>query len=224
MSASRRWLAGALLLAAVGPAAAEDKKDAKPSDPKEAKEKLLSSGQLVGRVTTVDPDARTLTVQVTLRYFVPNEDAVAQQADLRNQLADALQIEDPAERVQRVQEIRAAMLENAANLLMPEEQQLDVPLTAAEEVQVRTAQPPPAFDDKGNPRKLSAKELKELRGTNPRLPGYKADFADFAEGQIVRVLAARKKLTAAEVKELRAAGQEPPLLAAVVVIEARPGE
>jgi len=31
-----------------------------------------------------------------------------------------------------------------------------------------------AFDEKGKPRKLSEKEKKELKGDNPKLPGYKA--------------------------------------------------
>jgi hypothetical protein len=225
MTSSRYW-SGLLLLAALaGPAPAEDKKDAvKAADPKEAKEKLISSGALLGKLTALDPDNRTLTVQVTLQYLVPNDEGVATQADLRSQLADALQIEDPAERAQRVQEIRAAMLANLPNLVRVEEQQQDVPLQAAEEVNIRVSHPPPVFDDKGNPRKYTAAELKELRGPNPKIPGYAAAFADLKEGQIVRVLVARKKLTAQEIKDLRKAGQEPPLLGAIVVIEAQPDE
>jgi hypothetical protein len=218
-----RYGSGLLLLAALaGAAPADAKKDAvKAENPKDAKEKLISSGALVGKLTALDGDSRTLTVQVTLQYLVPNEEGVAAQDDLKNQLADALQIEDADERVQRVREIRAAMLANVPNLVRVEEQQQDMALQAAEEVNVRVAQPPPVFDDKGKPRKYTAAELKELRGPNPKIPGYAAAYADLKEGQIVRVLVARKKLTAQEAKDLRKAGQEPPLLAAVVVIEAQ---
>ncbi len=67
-----------------------------------------------------------------------------------------------------------------------------IDLQVAEDVKVRTQQPPIALDDKGNPKKYSAAELKELRGPG-NLPGYTADFSDLRAGQIVEVYLARKR-------------------------------
>src|SRR5206468_1383639 len=47
----------------------------------------------------------------------------------------------------------------------------DVELQAADDIKVRIPKPPPAFDDKGRPKKYSEKELRELKGPG-NLPGY----------------------------------------------------
>jgi hypothetical protein len=219
------FMAGCVLLlaSALSAHAAAAKEAVKAKNPKEAKEKLLSSGLLLGRITTLDGDARTLTVQVTLQYLVADEDAVAQEVDLRGQLTDALQIEDPGERFQRVREVQAEILANRANLLRVEETQQDVALQLVEDVKVRVANPPPVFDDKGRARKYTVQELKDLKGPG-NLIGYTADFSDLKEGQTVRVSAARKKMSAKEIRAAVQAGEEIGLLATLVVIVAQPEE
>src|SRR5262245_30982579 len=49
-------------------------------------------------------------------------------------------------------------------------------LDVADDVQVRVMQLPMQFDDKGKPRKYTSDEIKELRGANSKLPGYKSDY------------------------------------------------
>ncbi len=68
----------------------------------------------------------------------------------------------------------------------------DVDLTAADDIKVRIPRPPAAFDDKGNPKKYSAKELRELKGPG-NLPGYTGDFDNVRTGQVVQVYLAKKK-------------------------------
>jgi hypothetical protein len=213
-----------LLASALAAHAADADKDAvKAKDPKEAKEKLIAAGLLAGRVTAIDGDEHTLTLQVTVRYLVPNEDAVAQQADLRQQLVDALGIEDPDERLQRVQEVRTALLANQANLLRVEETAQEVALQTAADVKVRLAKLPPAFDDKGNARRYTAQELKDLKGPG-NLVGYAADFSDLKEGQVVRVSLARKKMTAKETRDAVQAGEDVKPVVTLVLILAQPDE
>src|ERR1700730_16208037 len=50
---------------------------------------------------------------------------------------------------------------------------------------VRRLQPHPIFDEKGKPRKPTAAELKEMKGTDPKLKGYKAERSDLKPGQVV---------------------------------------
>lgn len=61
-----------------------------------------------------------------------------------------------------------------------------------DDLKVRVAQLPPAFDDKGKPRKYTSKELEELKGPDRRLPGYAGSLEDLKPGQIVEVHLVRK--------------------------------
>jgi len=69
-----------------------------------------------------------------------------------------------------------------------------VDLSPADDMQVRTAAPPPQFDEKGNRRKPTPKELKELKGEG-NLPGYKSDLSSLKKGQevVCYVLMPKKK-------------------------------
>jgi hypothetical protein len=69
----------------------------------------------------------------------------------------------------------------------------DVKVMSVDDVKIRTKNPPVAYDDKGNKKKYTAKELKELRGDDPKLPGYTAEFNDLKQNQIVEVSLVRKK-------------------------------
>jgi hypothetical protein len=61
-----------------------------------------------------------------------------------------------------------------------------IDLVAADDMVVRLSDPPPVFNDKGERRKHTAKELAQLKGPG-NLPGYKADAADIQKGQTVTV-------------------------------------
>jgi hypothetical protein len=65
-------------------------------------------------------------------------------------------------------------------------------IMTVDDVKVRTKYPPVAYDDKGNKKKYTAKELKELRGDS-KLEGYTAGFEDLKTNQYVKVSLVRKK-------------------------------
>lgn len=66
-----------------------------------------------------------------------------------------------------------------------------VELQASDDVMVRQAVPPIDYDDKGNIKRYSAKELKDLKGPGNNW-GYTADFDALKQGQIVEVFLFRK--------------------------------
>ena len=68
----------------------------------------------------------------------------------------------------------------------------DVKVMTIDDVKIRTKNPPVAYDDKGNKKKYTAKELKELKGDS-NLPGYTAEFNDLKQNQVVEVSLVRKK-------------------------------
>ncbi len=67
-----------------------------------------------------------------------------------------------------------------------------VELPHADEIKIRTLNPPPAFDEKGRLKRYTPKELQELKGPDRRLPGYTAEAADLRPGQVVEVQLVRK--------------------------------
>jgi hypothetical protein len=210
-----KWTAGVLVLALVCAADAQEKPNPLKPEAKAAKDKMISAGEIAGKIIDLNLDERQLTVQVHLRYLVPNPDGVATHQQLQQEYVDALQLPDPAERFQRLREIQIALLQNQPNLVMVKEEQHDVPVQFGEELKVRLTQPPQAFDDKGNPRKYTAEELKALKG-DENLVGYRGALQDLRTNQLVRVYLVRK-IPAKPDPAARLTGP-PPVQAALVVI------
>jgi hypothetical protein len=71
-------------------------------------------------------------------------------------------------------------------------QKLEIPLT--EDALIRFKKAPKQYDDKGKPIAPTEAQLKELKG-DPKVPGYKAEFADLKQGQILEVRLGRPKKT-----------------------------
>ena len=87
-----------------------------------------------------------------------------------------------------------------------------------EGVKVRFLRAPAAYDDKGHFRKRTAEELKELKGPDPKLPGYTADLGDLKNGQTVVVRLGKVQPGKDGKAQLRPAGT----LAGQVVGQERP--
>jgi len=63
----------------------------------------------------------------------------------------------------------------------------DVEVELAPNVTVRTGFLPFVYDDMGDPKKYTKEEIKELKGPNPSVPGYKSDLSALKTGQAVKV-------------------------------------
>ncbi len=71
-----------------------------------------------------------------------------------------------------------------------------VEVLGADDLKVRYRNPPPAFDDKGNFKKYTPKELAEMR--SDKLEGYPADFSALKAGQVATVTLMKKPAAAAK--------------------------
>ncbi len=154
-------------------------------------EKLLTGPSFIGTLTKMSGNSqKDFTVQLTFKYREINQQAVAQyaqqQAQLRQRYVQALQNRNPYQRQQQLAQIQAEMARVPQNLYSIKEIKKDIDLKAADDIKVRTLQPPIDYDDKGNVKKYTAKELKELKGTG-NLPGYTAEFDSLRNSQIVKV-------------------------------------
>lgn len=130
----REILGGALILALVLPALADDQEKKKD---REKKDELVPAGQFRGTITKVEGSQKNITV----KYNGKDQD-----------------------------------------------------FPAADNIKTRVANPPADFDDKGNPKKYTAKELKDLKGPE-NLWGYPSDLDNLKPKMLVQVFLGKKKTT-----------------------------
>lgn len=187
-------LSALVLIASISLWAADNPKgsgSASGSDPRPDSD-WVTTGSAIGQLTEVNLETKTLTLKVTTKVQVPNQQAQADRQKLLAQLQDAQRIPNPQQRNQRVNELNSQLTQNAQNLVKIEDKSQDFPLQPHDDMVVRTLNLPPFFDDKGNPRKPTEDELKELQQP-PGLPGYKAAIGDLRAQQTVQVFTGYKK-------------------------------
>jgi len=118
-------------------------------------------------------------VQVTLRYVVPDQGTINAIADLERQLLTARTLNDRAN-------IQRQIVQKQASMYTVKSEKHDIDFVPGADMKVRTLNPM-AYDDKGKPRKLTKKELDELKGPDKKLPGYTADASDVRQNSVVTV-------------------------------------
>ncbi len=188
-------LVGGLAMPAVGADKdkAKDKADAKAAEKGVTSEKMYRAGQLAGKILTVVESKKSIRLQVTLQYPKLNQGSLNSLVQAQLNMQRAAYNTNPQSRAQGIYNAQMQMLRAQATLYSVQTMTKDVELQTTDEVKVRQAHPPEAFDDKGKPKKYTPKELKELRGPDPKLPGYNAEFSDLREGQYVTVTLVKKK-------------------------------
>jgi hypothetical protein len=199
MQKSSRWIGLPLVLVLALPVfAADDKKDKKKkgddADPKEAKKEKLEYGQtFVATVASVSGNSqKEFTVKISYTYRELNQQAyLSYQQQLAQRQLQVQIARTPQQRQQAL--IQLAQLQQPRNLVNVKTVNKDVELRAADEVKVRSLNPPIDYDDKGNVKKYTKKELAELKGPDKTLPGYTAEFESLAPNQVVKIYLAKEK-------------------------------
>lgn len=200
------WCVGLALALVLLPAAVADDKDKKaepdkkgeadkdkkadadknlPKDKKEAAEKLAVGGKISGKLIHWEGAQKYFTVQVPITYAVPDANAIKHLADLQVQLARATKPQD-------VINIRNQMAQVKTYQVKKEDHNYE--FQAGPDMKVRV-EVPLVYDDKGKPKKLTKKELDELKGPDKKLPGYTAEMSDIRQDGIVTVFVAKTKPT-----------------------------
>ncbi len=199
----RRGFCLTLLFVAITlPALADDKKDDKPAakdDKPAAKdnaEKWIPLGQVAGVLTHMSSgDSGEYTIKVKSQVIEANPqgqaDYARHQEDLLKRQVKIMQTTNPVDRQKQMIELIKEAQKAPGELFKVREVSQDVKVVPADDMKIRLANPPPAFDDKGFPKQYTTAELKELRGTE-NLPGYTGALDDIKPNQIVLVVLARK--------------------------------
>jgi len=190
-----------LIVSSCSPAVWAQKIKPKADETEKNSEKNIKAGLLVGRIMNVYEESRKLRIQISVPVTRVDEGAAVNVLQARQQLVQAqlaMQMaRDPNALLQARQQLAQAQLQLAqaqAGLYRTEMVQHELEVQPIDEVIVRRAHPPETFDEKGRLKKKYTKaELKELRGDDPKLPGYKAEFSDLQNDQVVRLHLVRKK-------------------------------
>ncbi|HZY87395.1 MAG TPA: hypothetical protein VFE78_21340 [Gemmataceae bacterium] len=168
----------------------------------------LASGQFTGLLLTAPGSDRTFTVRVQYQQLQLKPNALRtannqnnaanrqlqQIARLQQQMARS---KNPAQQMAQIQRIAAQMqvgqLRAQNNLYNVVNRTQDIEFMAEESVKVRTMELPEQFDEKGNVKKYTKEELKQLKGKDTKLPGYESAFESLRAGQLVQVTLADHK-------------------------------
>jgi len=165
-------LVSALVLVTPGPAAAQ-KKPEKNEDLDKKTDPLVRVAVVTGKIASLYEDKREINLSVPVPKLNPS--ALNGMAQAQQQMAQARARGDR----QGMMNAQRSLLQ-AQNTLYTSEMKT-FKFEARDDVVVRTARPREMFDDKGRIKKLSAKDLKELRarttfpatkpstGTSPRI-------------------------------------------------------
>jgi hypothetical protein len=69
----------------------------------------------------------------------------------------------------------------------------DVEFEVSDDLKVRRKFAPLQYDEKGKPRKPTVTELSQMKGSDPKQPGYSADVFDLKPGQVVQLTLWKQK-------------------------------
>jgi hypothetical protein len=162
----------------------------------------VKAGQVAGTIVNINESSKGIRLKVDVPELNPSAvqglaNAQLQLANAKVQLAQA-GLKPPQERLQAIinaQNAIAQAQQNVANQQahLYNKKPMEFELSTTEDLVVRLNEPPPKFDDKGKKVKYTAKELKALKGDNPKLPGYQAEFSDLRSNQLVQVTLVRNK-------------------------------
>jgi hypothetical protein len=182
-------------------AAAKDKKKTdpkvKPKDDAEPEEKVSYGGTALGKLKHMDANSQK---DFTLTIYGKEPDPGQQQqlVNLQNQLARQIaqlnqyilnkDRNNAFATQQAIGQTRLQIAQTQTKLFRTKE--IDIELRASDNVKVRSNFPPTEYDDKGNLKRWTAKELKALKGKS-KLPGYPAEYDALRPGQGIQVYLAK---------------------------------
>jgi hypothetical protein len=160
----------------------EKKEPAKDKEKKKVEQIPEHGNVLRTTIASMKPDAaRDFEINIS----VPDPEQLwsmkMQQAQHMQSIANAQNAQQYAQRVQALQNLLAQWAASGTGYTKK-----PMPVRATESCKVRTMFPPVQYDDAGNLKKWTRKELDALKA-NSKLPGFPSDFDMLKPGQFVEV-------------------------------------
>jgi hypothetical protein len=163
-----------------------DKAEMKEKEKKPAEEKLEHGPVIPTRILSMKPDsAHDFTVEIPQ----PDPQQMFQlQQWQAQQMMYIAQSRNPTEYAQRTAQFQQGMAQRIAQGAGYTKKPVDV--RARDDCKVRMMNPPVEYDDAGNLKKWTKKELDKLKDKS-KLPGYPANFDMLKTGQFVQIYLAK---------------------------------
>jgi len=165
----------------------DDKKDDKKPlptpkvpDMKDAQKNLVKTGTIAGELVHVETGKQGFRVKVTYTYSELNQGEYRAMLESQANAQQCLARRD----VNGYQNHLRAFAEHRSRLYSVKHSDKTFDLEAKEDMAVRLPEPKAAFDEMGNVKKYTPKELDALRGKDKMFDG---EFSDLTNGQIVQV-------------------------------------
>jgi hypothetical protein len=246
-------IVGALVLSLASAADNKPADDAK----KEVDADKLAPGEFTGKLITAPGSDGSFTLEVHYDHVElkdPNalakvenqqmQQAAKQQQELSKLQSQLATARNPGEYLRRMQQMTNEINKLQAQAIQqgfkPQNnpfknvtEKKDVDFHTADGVKVRELTLPVRFDDKGEIKKYTEDEKKQMKGKDASLPGYEAKLEDLKAGQTIKVTLARhkeEKKDADQAKDKDAKEMTHKLEVTLIVIEddgadaAKPGE
>jgi hypothetical protein len=150
------------------------------------KDQLAKAGDITARVVKVDPAEKLVTV-ATMNPEVANGIATLQ-AQIRMQAYNT----NVVDRTRQIANMQMDIARKEQQLYKGNGPQIEI--QALDDAKIRLADPPPQYDAKGNPRKLTPYERRALQGPGNSW-GYPGDFDGLKPDQMVRIFLLKKRDT-----------------------------
>jgi hypothetical protein len=190
----RLVLTTATFFLTLSPTFSQEAKSTKPAkDTKDGADKMIATGTVTGKLLNWGDGKKkkdTITLEVTID--IANPSGIQTQAKLENQLAqiNANVKLNATDRIRQIADVNRQMTDNQKNLVKGEKHKID--FTLGDDFAVRRAELPVKTED-GKIKKYTEKEKKELKGSNPKLPGYTANEEELKNDLLVTVYLSKKK-------------------------------
>jgi hypothetical protein len=193
-------LAGLLTLILCLTPATEAQDKAKPGDKSDASvdADTLGEGEYFGKLVNTPGSDGKFNLRIDLSRYEAKDSAAASRvnsqlnADLQKarQLEQLVALNPTQQQVNALQQVYNQIRQTQSRQkdlykVVPDSK--DVEFYAAPDMAIRFLIPPVIYDDKGERKKFSLIDLREMRGVDPNVPGYEAKSSDLQPGQIVRV-------------------------------------
>jgi hypothetical protein len=165
---------------------------------KAKKEKFeYATPPIAGKITKLDDATKNFSVQIDYGQRDPQR-VMNNQNHYARRILEISQDRNPQNRQRQLMELQLDMQRRYADEVVKKSQTVD--FMADDNMKVRIKDAPTEYDDKGNPKKHTKAELKELKGPDPSLPGYTAEFEQVKVGQLIQVYLPKPKQTKAKAK------------------------
>lgn len=148
------------------------------------KDQLAKAGDITARVIKVDPTEKLVTVATM------NPEVASSIAKLQAQIGMQAYNTNVVDRMRQIANIQVDIARKEQQLYKGNGPQIEI--QALDDAKVRLADPPPQYDAKGNPRKLTPYERRALQGPGNSW-GYPGDFDSLKSDQMVRIFLLKKR-------------------------------